>query len=125
MATGRISANKLVLEYDSGLAEPSQTTSTITTSEDGNTVFSNNVQVGQDSMGQMTAGIVAFTGLAVQAGGMPSSLSTLSREDCTDLTDPCTLTLSGSGSGVYSVGITGNSTSEVGLSGHSMSDAWK
>lgn len=116
MATGRISANKLIPEYDSGLAEPSQTTSIITTSEDGNTVFSNNVQVGQDGMGQMTAGIVAFTGLTVQPGGMPSSLSTLYREDCTDLTDP--FTLSGSGSGVYSVGITDNSTSEVGLSGH-------
>src|SRR6056297_2733968 len=116
-ANGSITANKLVLEYDSGLPEPSQITSTIGTDQTGTTVFSNGVQVGANSTAQLTAGVVAFTGLAVQATGMPSSFSTLSRADCTDPINPCSLTLTGSGPGVYALGINlpniGNAIPEV------------
>ncbi|EWM22613.1 hypothetical protein Naga_100126g1 [Nannochloropsis gaditana] len=116
-ANGSITANNLVLEYDSGLPEPSQITSTIGTDQTGTTVLSNGVQVGANSTAQLTAGVVAFTGLAVQATGMPSSFSTLSRADCTDPINPCSLTLTGSGPGVYALGINlpniGNAIPEV------------
>jgi hypothetical protein len=123
VSNGSVTANKLVLEYNSGLAQPSPTTTTITTSEHGATSFSNDVQVGENGQSRVTAGIFAFTGLAVQAAGMPSSLSTLSpaidlsTRQCLDPTMPCTLTLTGTGPGVYSVGVSlgnvGNPTPEV------------
>jgi len=126
-STGSITANKLVLEYDSGLAQPSAITTTVSTSDNGATVFSSNVQVGEAGVAQMTTGILAFTGLAVQSAGMPASFSTLDRphDECTKI-NPCTLTLAGRGPGVYSVDVSlpnqGNTVPEVSKS-HQQVDA--
>ena len=104
-ATGSVTADAIRVRYNNHTATPSDIMSNITVDAQGTAVFSGGVQAGTTGTGGVTAGVVAFTGLAVQAQGMPSTYSTIEygASTCTDINNPCTLVLAGDGPAVYSI----------------------
>lgn len=102
---GSVTATQFVLEYDNGLPEPSQTTSSIATNQNGSTTISNGLNIKESGIGNVKVGVVGVAGLTLQMVGTPSTFSRLSRRNCTDRTNPCSLTLTGSKPGMYATGI--------------------
>jgi hypothetical protein len=107
-ATGSVTAEAIRVRHNNHIATPSDIMSNITADAQGAAVFSGGVQAGTAGTGGVTAGVMAFTGLAVQAQGMPSTYSTINwggASNCTDINSPCTLVLAGDGPAVYSINV--------------------
>lgn len=103
-ATGSVTAEVMRVRHNDHSATPSEVTSNITVDAHGTAVFSGGVQAGTTGRGSVTAGVMAFIGLAIQAKGMPSTYSTIDwGGDCTNINSNCTLVLAGEGPGVYSI----------------------